>query len=144
MRLALTPLANDWFREFDSFFDTANVPVKAGTKQDTWLPAVDVDETEKNYLFSLDMPGIPKDSIKIEFHDGKLHISGERNLETEKKEGTKRIVERQRGKFERTFLLGNDVDADKVEASYKDGVLSVTVPKSEIRKSKVIQIKDVH
>ncbi len=116
MRLAITPWANEWIKDFDSFFESALVPENNSEALSSWLPATDVEETEKEYKFSLDIPGIPKEDIKVEFLDGKLQISGERKSAAANRQGKNRIVERQLGKFERTFMLGHDVDAGKVEA----------------------------
>ena len=116
--LTLTPWTTDWMKNFDNFFDASLTPARFVDKPQAWIPSVDVEETEAEYKVSLDVPGIPKENIKVEFHDGSLHISGERAFESEKKEGTKHIVERQKGKFERTFLLGNEVDADKVQMEF--------------------------
>lgn len=106
-----------------------------------FTPAVDVHETEDSYLLSLDVPGIPQEAIKIEAHDGRLTISGERSsLNTSDEKHFKR-VERSFGRFERSFQLPQNVDQTKIQARYENGVLEVMVPKAELAKPKSISIE---
>ena len=96
-----------------------------------WLPAVDVHETAKDYTVQMDLPGVNPKHVKVEVLGDQLTIRGERRSEREAAEGsTAHRVERTTGAFERTFRLASKVDASQVKASYKDGVLSVRVPKA--------------
>lgn len=95
-----------------------------------WAPAVDVQETEKEYVIKADLPDVKKEDVKVEYGDGVLTVEGERKLEKEDT-GTKyHKIERAYGKFVRRFALPTEVDGTKVGAEFKDGVLNVHLPKS--------------
>jgi len=104
-------------------------------------PPCNLEETDKHFLFSFDLPGISKDQIKIEVKDNQLVISGERKEETREKTA-RHATERFYGSFQRVFSLPSAVDAEKVQANYKDGVLRIAVPKAAESKSKPIQITE--
>lgn len=101
----------------------------------------DVYEDKDNYVLKLDLPGIKKEDVKISFVDGQLNISGERKQEKESKDGTYHRVERNYGKYFRTFTLPSKIKQDSINAEFKDGQLTITVPKSEEAKPKEIAIK---
>jgi len=106
-----------------------------------WAPAVDVQETEKEYLIKAELPGIKKEDVTVNVLDGILTIEGERTQEKEEK-GTKfHKTERSYGKFVRQFALPTEVDATAVQAEYKDGVLGVHLPKTAAAKPKAIEVK---
>jgi HSP20 family protein len=131
-------------REMDRFFDdfwTASPTLRNLQHADaTWAPACDVEEGEDHYLLTLDMPGVPKDKIKLEIVDGHVTISGERHQEQKGRANGAWYSERRQGKFQRSFALPVGVDADKVEANYQDGTLRVYVPKAESAKPRQIKI----
>lgn len=104
-------------------------------------PSANLAETEKAYEVSLDLPGMKAEDVQIELKDGQLWISGQRKSEQEDQGKTWHRVERTYGQFRRVVVLGHDVDADRVEASYKDGVLLVTVPKVPEVQARRIEIK---
>ena len=105
----------------------------------TWVPPVDVAETQEKIVVRAEVPGIRQDDISIEFENGLLTIKGERKLE--KSEGmTWHRVERVYGNFSRSFTLPRTVDPEKIAASYRDGILEVEVPKREEAKPKHIKI----
>jgi HSP20 family protein len=106
-----------------------------------WAPAVDVQETDKEYLIKADLPDVKKEDVKVELLDGALTIEGERQQEKEEKGKKFHKIEREYGKFLRRFALPNEVDATKVEAEFKNGVLSVHLPKSATAKPKAIDVK---
>ena len=106
----------------------------------TWQPPCDVVEDQDHYLLSLEMAGIPKDQIKIEIQDKQLVIKGERRAEETKNDKGVKYIERQYGKFLRSFSLPAGLDTEKIEANYQDGVLRVLVPKVEEAKPKQIKI----
>jgi len=106
-----------------------------------WVPAVDIEETKEAYLLKAEVPGLAKDEVKITFSDSVLTISGEKHSEKASEDKKVHRVERTYGAFERCFTLPSAVKADKIEAAYKDGVLTVTVPKSEEAKPREIEIK---
>jgi HSP20 family protein len=97
-----------------------------------WLPAVDLHETAQDYTVQMDLPGVNSKDLKIELLEGVLTIKGERKSESHPAEGgaTAHRLERVAGAFERAFRLPGRIDAGEVKASYKDGVLTVRVPKA--------------
>lgn len=105
-------------------------------------PAVDIAEDDKCYEIHVAVPGVKKHDFKIDLIDGKLTIAGERKME-EKKEGkTFHSLETQYGAFNRSFFIPEDVKADKVEATYEDGLLKLALPKKEKKVSKAtIEVK---
>ncbi|HET9870098.1 MAG TPA: Hsp20/alpha crystallin family protein [bacterium] len=105
------------------------------------LPAVDVEETQNEYIFRAELPGVDKDQVKIALADNVLTISGEKRSEERKSDRTYHRVERLAGSFRRTYSLSQPLQADKVSARYKDGVLEITVPKAEEAKPREIQIQ---
>ena len=108
--------------------------------RDGWTPAVDVRETEDAYLVDAELPGLTKDDVNVTFNEGVLTISGERKLEEKTAEEGYRRVERRYGSFSRAFNLTHEVDTENVKASFKDGLLSISVPKREQVKPRAIKI----
>ena len=106
-----------------------------------WSPALDVFEDKDNLVVKAELPGMRKDEIEISLHDNVLSLSGERKEEQKYDQGEIHRSERFLGKFQRSLSLPTPVDADKVQASYKDGILTVTLPKTEAAKPKQIEIK---
>jgi HSP20 family protein len=106
-----------------------------------WAPAVDIQETDKEYTVKADLPEVKKEDVKVELENGVLTIEGERKQEKEEKGKRFHRVERQYGQFIRRFALPNEVDAAKVQAEFKDGVLNVKLPKSADGKGKSVEIK---
>jgi len=105
------------------------------------VPAVDLEETEDAFKISAELPGMTKKDIKITLENNVLSISGEKKAETEQKDKNYHRVERSYGKFHRAFELPGIVNRDQIEADYKEGILSVIVPKAEEAKPKQIEIK---
>lgn len=122
-------------RVFDTFYDR---PVTRVAIKD-WYPAVDVLEEKDRYTVKAELPGVKQEDIKISLDDNVLTLKGERKSETEKKDDYY-YRERVYGEFSRSFRLPTDVDAEKIEATYQDGVLKVDIPKSEEVKPKEISI----
>jgi len=108
-----------------------------------WAPALDVEETDKEYLIKADLPAIKKDDLKIGIDHGMLTLEGERRQEKEEKGKKFHRVERAYGKFMRRLELPVDVDETKVAADFKDGVLNVHLPKSATAKPRAIDVKVV-
>lgn len=106
-----------------------------------WAPRVDIAEEDGNYELTADLPGLKKDDIKIEIHDNTLTLRGEKKIEEEKKEKSYRLAERCYGEFVRTFTLPENVNKDTIEAEFKDGVLKLTIPKTEQPKPTQIEVK---
>ncbi len=105
-----------------------------------WSPALDVFDDKDSFVVKAELPGLKKEDIDLALHDGVLTISGERKHEREAKDGGTFRSERYFGKFQRSVTLPAAVDASKVQASYKDGVLSVELPKAEEAKPKHIAV----
>ena len=106
----------------------------------TWVPAVDVWETEDSLVYAFDLPGIPEDKISVEFDDGALIVSGERERTKESSEQNYYRFERRFGSFSRTVGLPQGANEDSISAEYKDGVLEVHVKKPEQAKPRRIEI----
>ena len=105
-----------------------------------WLPAVDLFQDKDNLTLKAELPGMQKEEIDISLHDGVLTLSGERKSD-QKYEGAQACrSERFLGRFQRTLALPSLVDAEKVKATYKDGILTVVLPKAEEAKPKQIEI----
>jgi HSP20 family protein len=106
-----------------------------------WTPALDMSEDKDNVYVRAELPGMKKEDIDLSLHDGCLSISGERKTEEEHKDAEVYRAERFFGRFQRTVTLPTPVAADKVKAQYKDGVLTVTLPKAEEAKPKRIDVR---
>jgi len=129
--------------EMDRLFDL-NFPW-LGTSATTglfggWTPALDVYQDKDNVYVRCELPGMKREEIDISLHDGMLSISGERKREEEFKEGESFRSERYFGRFHRAVTLPTGVNATKVHAAYKDGILTITCPKSEEAKPKHIEV----
>lgn len=141
-----TSSASPWgnfFNEFDSMFrefDRLLQPLRVRTADPRLAMDYDVEESDKEYILSCDLPGMKKDDIDVEVAGNRLTITGERKSER-KKEGEK-FYEKRFGKFQQSFNLPEDVATDKLEASYEDGVLYLAIPKAEGAKAKHISISE--
>lgn len=132
-------LLNDFDDLFQGFFRPARM---AGATGAALVPAVDIVEHDNEYVVKAELPGVKKDDIDITIQDNVLTINAETKSETEEKEGGRVIrQERQYGKFVRSMRLGAQVDASKVKAQYKDGVLTLTLPKAEEVRPKKIAVE---
>ena len=132
----LAALQNDMGRLMSTFLGQAN----GENGERSWMPAVDVWETENELVYAFDLPGIPEDKIAVEFDDGALTVSGQRER-TQKTEGDRFYrYERRFGSFSRTVGLPQGVSEDAIKADYRDGVLEVHVAKPETPKPRRIQI----
>jgi HSP20 family protein len=125
---------------FDRFFRGGTLD-DSGIMPTTWLPAVDLIEEDDQLLAKVELPGVTKDDVKITLQDNTLTIRGEKKQEKETKESNYHRLERSYGSFQRSFALPTSVKADKVEAQYKDGILTITMPKAEEARRKQIEVK---
>ena len=107
----------------------------------TWAPVVDITEDDKEFLIKAELPEMKKEDIKVIAEDGVLQISGERKFEKEEKKKKYHRIERSYGSFLRTFTIPEGANSAKVNAEFKDGVLTVHLPKDEKAKAKVTEIK---
>ncbi len=105
-----------------------------------WTPALDLHEDKDNFYVRVELPGMKKDDIELALHEGSLSLSGERKTERTHGEAEVLRTERFFGRFQRTVALPSPVATDKVKAQYKDGILTVTLPKAEESKPKHIDV----
>lgn len=129
-------------RLFDELFSDTPSRFLGDTTLDrgSWLPAVDVRETENEIVLDVELPGLTKKDIEVSIENNVLTLSGERRFENEQNRDSFHRVERGYGKFTRSFTLSSTVDREKVEAKFNDGVLTIRVPKSETAKARRIEI----
>ena len=112
-----------------------------GEESRLWSPAVDVSESDRGYTVTLELAGAKKDDVNVECHENMLTIKGEKKSEREEKDEHRHYVERSFGSFSRSFRLPADAAEDQVVASFRDGVLTIEIPKVEQRKPKAISIE---
>ena len=106
-----------------------------------WVPSVDISETDTEYLIKAELPEVKKEDVKVTVQDGVLMIQGERQQEKEEKGKKFHRVERSYGSFVRTFTLPDYVDDTRVKAEFKEGILTLHLPKSEKAKPKAIEVR---
>lgn len=138
--------ANEIFRDsitpFGTFFDTFfNDRVGKMENNSFFRPSVDVKETEANFELAFTLPGMEKEEVKIELKESRLTVSGERKKEKEENNTRYHRVENHYGSFSRSFMLPENVNADAIEAGFKNGILTLTLPKTEQVGPKTISIK---
>jgi HSP20 family protein len=146
--------ANAWdpFREFQELSDRLNrvfqgqapVPANEGREQSLtvfdWVPSVNISETEKAYVVRADLPEVKKEEVKVTHENGVLTIEGERRQEKREQNEKFHRVESNYGRFARRFTLPEDAQEESIEASFKDGSLSVVIPKAEPKRPRARQI----
>ncbi len=134
-------------REFNRMFNTlsSRFGLREGEDEDfenaVWMPLTDIIEEDDKYILRMDLPGVDKKDVKISYANGELQISGERKQEKESKNATYHRIERAYGKYYRSFSLPEKILEDKIEAQFKDGSLTITIPKAEEAKPKEIEVK---
>jgi HSP20 family protein len=128
----------DMDRAFEGFWDT---PRTLEDQAPTFAPAVDVHETNDNYILSLDVPGLKESDVKIDVQDSRLTISGERKAEKTENDKSFRRFERTYGRFERSFQLPQEADAQGIKAAMENGVLEILIPKKEVSKPRAVEIE---
>ena len=141
----------DPFRELEEVSDRLNrmfarPATRAANGKETmivadWTPSVDISETEGEYQIKAEIPDVKKEDVKVTLEDGVLTIQGERKHEKEEKGKRYHRIERSYGSFVRTFSLPDVIDEEKVRAEFKEGVLNLSLPKSEKAKPKAIDVK---
>jgi HSP20 family protein len=132
-------LRREMDRLWDSFFE--GKPARRMREEGEWLPSLDVSETKGDLVVKAELPGMDPKEIEISLSEGVLRIKGEKKQEKEEKEEGYHLIERSFGSFTRSVRLPKDVQSDKINASFKNGVLKVVLPKSEEAKKKEIKIK---
>jgi len=134
----LVNVQDEMDRMFDDFLGW--VPVKRSAQQ-RWAPPVDISEDNGSILVDVEIPGMKKEDIKVSLENNVLSLKGEKKQEREVKEENLHRWERRYGSFVRSFELPMPVQADKIKASYKNGILHVELPKAEEVKPKEIPIE---
>jgi HSP20 family protein len=143
-QLSTWPSSDRWANLRDEIADVMSLPFWADQSRQSqlftgWAPALDVYQNSDNIVAVVELAGMRKEDIEISLHDGALTIAGERKsglADGEKGERTERFT----GKFRRSITLPSRVDANKINAIYKDGILTVTLPKAEEAKPKQIKV----
>jgi len=132
----LSRMQEDMNRFFDDFFGEH----RRGLAEGAWLPAVDVSETEGEFVVRAELPGMDHEDIDINVQNNILTLKGEKKQEKKEENESFHRLERSYGSFSRSFTLPTGVSPDDIKASFKDGVLEVTMPKAEEVKAKRIAI----
>ena len=129
------------FRFYSPFF----APTRVRTDADTynWTPSVDISETDNGFEVRAELPGVAKDDLSVSVKDNLLTLSGEKRQENSEDTQNFRRVERRYGNFQRRFTLSSDVVVDDIKADYTDGVLTLSIPKSEVAKPTEVPITTV-
>ena len=137
----LSSIQSEMNRLLNTFFDTSTSAVSSGNGGvRRWIPAMDLVETDDQFVLRADLPGLDENDVTVELQDGTLTIAGERRGEHEaSKEGFYR-VERATGAFSRSLTLPDGVDPDTIAATFDRGVLEVRVPKPEQKRPRRVQI----
>jgi len=139
-----------WPTVFDPFKELQDIERRIGAvlntnrpvqKVESFTPAVNEKVDENGYHLEIDLPGVKKENIEISVNDGILTISGERKLERKEEKENYTRIESFFGRFERSFKLPADADADAIEAKYEDGVLKLYIPRRQKPEGKKIEIK---
>ncbi len=128
---------NNLRQELDRLFD---IPLAGFPNTPQWTPALDIYEDKENVVIKAELPGMKREEINVSLQDGTLSISGERKAESKHEEADSYRAERYFGRFQRSVTLPAPVAADKVKAQYKDGILTLTLPKTEEAKPKQIEV----
>jgi HSP20 family protein len=135
----------DVAKQFNTLFNTRYPTTASGCdtgacERSDYSPAVDVTEDDARYRIELDLPGVERDDVKVTVENDVLTIRGERKAEREEDDGKVHRIERRFGSFVRTFRVPEDADGELVGASFKNGVLSVSLPKAEKAKPREIEV----
>lgn len=128
-------------KEMDRIWDRFSQDFSPSTSEQDWNPPLDLMETESSLVAEIEVPGIDPDNIDISVTTDVLTFTGEKKKEAEDKGKTYHLVERKYGKFSRSIRLPATVNPDQVEARYKDGILTITLGKTEVAKRKRIEVK---
>ena len=128
-------------RLIDQFLSTDLMGGRAIDTSFDWLPVMDVQEDKDKFTIQMDLPGLTKDDVNIYIRDNVLSIEGEKKREFEDKDVNYHRIERRYGKFKRSFTIPTRVEEGKIDARFKDGVLTIVLPKVEEVKPKAIEVK---
>jgi HSP20 family protein len=124
----------------ERFFDDTVLPSFLSEER-SFVPVFDITENKDTYTVVAELPGMDESDLTVTFSDGILTVEGEKKQESENKGETYHRIERRYGSFRRSFRIPDDIQEDNIEATYKNGVLTLTVPKSEEKEARKIEIK---
>jgi HSP20 family protein len=133
-------------REMDRFFDELTPfswmrETNGGSRMDVWAPNTDMSEDENEYVIKMDIPGMTKDDIEVNFEDNRITIRGERSEEEREEKKDYIRKERYKGSFYRSITIPKTVDEDQIKAKFEEGVLKVNLPKAEVSKPKEVKVE---
>ncbi len=111
------------------------------TEETYWIPTVDISETENGYEIRAELPGVSEDDVNVSVTDNLLTVKGEKRQEAETEGKNYHRVERRYGSFQRSFTLPRHIETDAINAEFKEGVLTLGIPKAEVAKPTEISIK---
>jgi len=136
-------LLRSWgpFREFGSGLGRLFDDMIGERSLARWSPACEIAENDGSYVVTVELPGAKREDVHLEIQDNVVSIRGEKKSEREEKNEKRHYVERSYGSFTRSFSLPANADAARIHAGFREGVLTVEIPKSEVAKPKVIDIK---
>ena len=124
----------DWSRLIDNFFDDAPA-------WETSRPAVDVRETEKEYSMEIELPGLSEKDIEVKIEENLLTLASKKEEKKEEKKQGYLVRERRRAEFKRSFVLPEEINREKIKAEFKNGLLTVTLPKTPKAQPKLIDVQ---
>ena len=130
---------NRW-RDFDDLFSRMAGAPGEQLERSEWVPPVDISESDTAYELELDLPAVTVDAVNVAVKDGVLTIGGERRFDPEGS-GKRHRVERRFGRFSRTFRLPEDIDEHSIDATFRDGVLYLSITKKPKAQARTIQVK---
>ncbi len=133
-------LLDSFFDRFESLFEDLTMPSLL-EERDVWEPAFDIIENEKEYVVTAELPGVDPEDIDITISGGILTIRGEKRREEEERGEGYYFLERRYGSFQRSFRLPEDIKEDEIEATYKNGVLKLVIPKAHPGNIRRIEIR---
>lgn len=133
-------LVSEWDRMMEEFFNLSPARLDAEEGRG-WAPRVDIREEKDRYVADFELPGIEKSEVQVTMENNVLTVTGERRREETREDDKVHRCERCYGKFARSLRLPDDVDAEKIDAGFKNGVLRIAVPKKEETKARAIEIK---
>ncbi|RJP80708.1 MAG: Hsp20/alpha crystallin family protein [Candidatus Zixiibacteriota bacterium] len=114
--------------------------LSSDTPQSELVPRCDVLERENDYAILMELPGVPKDDVKVEYQNHLLTVSGEKKMPAKKESERYFRVERRYGAFSRSFRVGTEIDTGKIQAAFDNGILAITLPKTEKAQPKKIEV----
>lgn len=137
----ISSLQREMDRLFGHYFGRMRGVEEEGLAAAAWSPAVDIYETDEKLVLKAELPGLKKEDIDIQVRDNTLTLKGEKKFEKEVKEENYHRVERAYGSFQRFFTLPSTIKQEGIEATFKDGILEISLPKAEEAKPKKVKIQ---